>query len=365
MKLHNVDDEFQFKYLNSENQHLTGDEEDLQRIEQDIVQLESTYANEEVSEKLLDKVNEFNAKSPRIRWIVVFTFVFVLAAFFISYNVYISKPEVLRLAIVFVEGVFNWNLINFILVGFAAQMVDGALGMAYGATCTSFLLGLGLPQATASASVHIAEIFTTGVSGVSHLKFGNINKKLFRYLLFPGIIGAVLGAYLLSDVINASLVKPFVALYLLCLGIVIISKALRKKIEKRKTKNIGLLAGFGGFMDSVGGGGWGPIVTSTLLSTGRSASYTIGSVNLAEFFIALSGAGTFLYFTGISGWQPIIGLIIGGVLASPFAAFVVSKVKRKPLMLFVGTLIVVLSIRTFLTSDFRLVLNTFIEIVAG
>lgn len=365
MKPHNIDDEFQFRYLNSENQHLTGDEEDLQRIEKDIAKLENTYANAEASEKLLDKINEFNAKSPRIRWIVVFTVIFVLIAFFISYNIYISKPEVVRLTIVFVEGVFNWDLINFILVGFAAQMVDGALGMAYGATCTSFLLGLGLPQATASASVHVAEIFTTGVSGVSHLKFGNINKKLFKYLLFPGIIGAVLGAYLLSDVINANLIKPFVAIYLLCLGVVIISKALRKKIVKKKTKNIGILAGFGGFMDSVGGGGWGPIVTSTLLSTGRSASYTIGSVNLAEFFIALSGAGTFLYFTGISGWQPIIGLVIGGVFASPFAAFVVSKVKRKPLMLFVGVLIVILSINTFWRSDYRLVINTFIDLVSG
>jgi uncharacterized protein len=353
----NVDDEFQFKYLSPENHtdHHKKEEEiraQLTKLESEIQQLENTLANAESSELLIDRINEYNAKSPRIRWIVVLTLVLVVLSFLISYNIYLSKPEFVRLTILFLEEVFNWGLINFILVGLAAQMVDGALGMAYGATCTSFLLGLGLPPATASASVHVAEIFTTGVSGLSHLKFGNVNKKLFLYLLVPGIVGAVLGAYLLSDVINGDLIKPFIAVYLLVLGIVILRKALLKKHFKKKTKNVGWLAGFGGFMDAVGGGGWGPIVTSTLLSTGRSANYTIGSVNLAEFFIALSGAGTFLVFTGISGWQAIIGLIIGGVFASPFAAFVVSKVKRKPLMIFVGILIMCLSLRTFFTSDY-------------
>lgn len=340
------------------------DGQELHEIEHEIETLENSRADISSNEKLLDKINEFNARSPRIRWLAIGTVLFVVLAFFVSYNIYISKPEFARLTIVFIESVFNTGLFSFILVGLLAQMIDGALGMAYGATCSSFLLGLGLPPATASASVHVAEIFTTGASGLSHLRFGNVNKKLFLYLLFPGVIGAVAGAYLLSDVINGDLIKPVIAIYLLFLGIVILRKALRPKTVKKKTRNIGWLAAFGGFMDSVGGGGWGPIVTSTLLSKGRSANYTIGSVNLAEFFIALAGAGTFLIFTGITGWQAIIGLVIGGVVASPVAAFVVSRIKRKPLMIIVGVLIVLLSIRTFLFSDYNAIF-TFIRGLAG
>lgn len=336
-------------------------EKKLSELESEIEHLENAPANTETNEKLLDKINQFNAKSPKIRWLVLLTSFLVAVAFFVSYNVYVSKPELARLTIVFIESVFNSGLFIFIFVGLIAQMVDGALGMAYGATCSTFLLGIGVPPSTASASVHIAEIFTTGASGLSHLRFGNVNKKLFRYLLIPGIIGAVLGAYLLSDVINGNVIKPFIAIYLLVLGVIILRKALKPTITKTKTKNLGWLAGFGGFMDAVGGGGWGPIVTSTLLSKGRSANYTIGSVNLAEFFIAVAGAGTFLFFTGVTGWQAIIGLIIGGVIAAPFAAFVVSRVKRKTLMIVVSVLIILLSIRTFFTSDFTKLYATFLS----
>ena len=334
----------------------------LSELESEIERLENAPANTETNEVLLDKINQFNAKSPKIRWMVLLTSFLVAVAFFVSYNVYISKPELARLTIVFIESVFNSGLLIFIFVGLIAQMVDGALGMAYGATCSTFLLGIGVPPSTASASVHIAEIFTTGASGLSHLRFGNVNKKLFKYLLIPGIIGAVLGAYLLSDVINGNFIKPLIAIYLLILGIIILKKALRPTITKTKTKNLGWLAGFGGFMDAVGGGGWGPIVTSTLLSKGRSANYTIGSVNLAEFFIALAGAGTFLFFTGVTGWQAIIGLIIGGVIAAPFAVFVVSRVKRKTLMIVVSLLIITLSIRTFFTTDFTKLYATFCRV---
>jgi uncharacterized membrane protein YfcA len=343
-----INDEVQYHMSEEANTKAS----ELEDLEQEIARLEEKPANVEANEKLLDKINEYNARSKKLRWIWGITLLLVAVAFYISYNIYISKPEFARLTILFLEDVFNPGLIDFILVGLAAQLVDGALGMAYGATCSSFLLSLGLSPATASASVHIAEIFTTGASGLSHLRFGNVNKKLFLYLLFPGIVGAVAGAYLLSDFIDGDIIKPFIAIYLLILGFIILKKAFQKKTVKRKVKRIGWLAGAGGFMDAVGGGGWGPIVTSTLLSTGRSASYTIGSVNLAEFFIALAGAGTFLLFTSIDGWQAIIGLIIGGVIASPFAAFLVAKVKRKPLMVLVGTLIVVLSIRTFFTSDY-------------
>ncbi|MBC7450664.1 MAG: sulfite exporter TauE/SafE family protein [Cytophagales bacterium] len=307
---------------------------------------------------LVHKINEFNARSPVIKILAITTLFTVAIAFYISYNIYIAKPDIVRIAIEFISTIFNPALTKYILVGIAAQLVDGALGMAYGVTWSSFLLGLGVPPALTSASVHVAEIFTTGASGLSHLRFGNVNKKLFKYLLIPGMLGAILGAWILSDLINGNIIKPFIAIYLMILGVIILRKAFKKLIPKQKTKHVGWLAGFGGFMDAIGGGGWGPIVTSTLLSKGRSANYTIGSVNLAEFFIALAGAGTFLIFTGLSGWQAIAGLVIGGVIAAPFAAFVVSRIKRKTLMIIVGTLVIVLSMRTFITSDYQQVFHT-------
>ncbi len=338
-------------------------QEELNRIEAEINSLETYRAEEDTQEQLLDKINEYHAKSPKYKWFVAITVIVVGILFYVSYNIFVSQPEILRLTLVFIEDVFNANLISYILVGLAAQLVDGALGMAYGVTCSSFLLSLGVPQSVASTSVHVAEIFTTGASGLSHLKFGNVNKKLFKYLLIPGIAGAVIGAYLLSKIFNDSLIKPFISAYLLILGLIILKKALSAPKAKAKTKNIGWLAGFGGFMDAVGGGGWGPIVTSTLLSKGRSANYTIGSVNLAEFFIAIAGAGTFLIFAGVSGWQAIIGLVIGGIIASPLAALVVSKIKRKPLMLFVGLLIVVLSVRTLVKTDYAKLVTDISELV--
>jgi uncharacterized membrane protein YfcA len=238
----------------------------------------------------------------------------------------------------------------YLLVGLGAQLVDGALGMAYGVTSNSFLLSLGVTPAVSSASVHFAEMFTTGASAISHFRFKNINKKLFKSLLIPGVAGAVVGAYLLSDVIDGNMIKPYIAFYMLILGVIIIRKALKKTLVKNKTKRIGVLAATGGFLDSVGGGGWGPIVTSTLLGQGRDPRYTIGSVNAAEFVIAFASGITFLLFNGINSWQVVLGLIVGGVIAAPFGAMLVGKIKRKPLMLIVGCLVIGLSIRTIYLS---------------
>jgi len=238
----------------------------------------------------------------------------------------------------------------YLLVGLAAQLVDGALGMAYGVTSTSFLLSLGVPPAISSTSVHVAEMFTTGASAISHFRFKNINKKLFKSLLIPGVIGAIVGAYLLSDVIDGDVIKPYIAAYMLILGLIIIRKALQKTLVKNKTNRIGILAAAGGFLDSIGGGGWGPIVTSTLLGQGRDPRYTIGSVNAAEFVIAFASGVTFLIFTGVSSWQVVSGLIIGGVIAAPLGAMLVGKIKRKPLMLIIGTLVIGLSVRTIWLS---------------
>lgn len=241
---------------------------------------------------------------------------------------------------------FNQEFLIFFCIGVFAQLVDGTLGMGYGATSTSFLLAYGIPPAISSTGVHVAEMFTTGASAISHHRFGNINKKLVRHLLIPGVLGSIAGAYLLSDVIDGDAIKPFIAVYMIGLAIIIIRKAMQKNIIKKKTKRLNILASFGGFMDAVGGGGWGPIVTSTLLGRGRNPRYTIGSVNAAEFAVAFASGVTFMLFGGIQGWQVIIGLILGGVIAAPIAAILVNKIKRKPMMILVGILIIILSLKT-------------------
>ncbi|WP_229599420.1 sulfite exporter TauE/SafE family protein [Runella rosea] len=245
---------------------------------------------------------------------------------------------------------FNSDLAFYLMVGVMAQLVDGALGMGYGATATSFLLTLGVPPAVSSTSVHLSEMFTTGASAISHFKFKNINKKLFKTLLIPGVIGSVIGAYLLSDVIDGNVIKPFISAYMVVLGCIIVSKGIKKNNVKKPTKRLGVLAIFGGFMDAVGGGGWGPIVTSTLIGRGRDPRYTIGSVNAAEFAVAFASGVTFLLFEGINSWQVVLGLMLGGMIAAPLGAYLVNRVNRRPLMVIVGLLVIFLGLRVVLKA---------------
>jgi uncharacterized membrane protein YfcA len=233
---------------------------------------------------------------------------------------------------------------NAAIVGFFAQVVDGALGMAYGVTATTFLLASGATPGVASASVHIAEIFTTGVSGISHVKFGNVNKDLFVRLLVPGILGGILGAVLVTQV-DGTLFKPYVSAYLLLLGIYILSKAFQSlRLRKNPPKHVGKLALFGGFVDAAGGGGWGPVVTSTLVSTGNDPRTTIGSVNFAEFFLTLTGAAVFTLLMETNTWPIILGLVFGGLFAAPFAAVLCKKLHARTLLILVGTLIIITSL---------------------
>lgn len=231
-----------------------------------------------------------------------------------------------------------------VAVGFLAQAIDGALGMAYGITSTSFLLSAGATPAMASASVHIAEIFTTGVSGVSHAKLGNVNKSLFLRLLIPGMIGAVLGAVVVTQ-IDGKALKPFISAYLLIMGLFILGKAWRKIVPRQtEPRHIGKLALFGGFVDSAGGGGWGPVVTTSLVGAGSDPRTTIGSVNFAEFFLALAGAASFTLMVGTGVWVLVLGLILGGLLAAPFGAALTKHLKTRTLLFLVGTLIVLVSL---------------------
>jgi siroheme synthase-like protein len=262
---------------------------------------------------------------------------------------YFLPPEIIGgLVDGFIQTVDS-SILLYILAGFVAQMIDGALGMAYGVTATTFLLSFGISPAASSASVHASEVFTSGVSGLMHLKFGNVNNKLFKKLLIPGVIGAILGAYILSSFEQYNyIIKPLVSIYTLILGVIIIFKALQKDKIRQKIKRIFPLAMVGGFMDSIGGGGWGPIVSSTLIARGRNPRYTIGSVNLAEFFITLSSSLTFVTLIGLTHWVIIIGLIIGGVIAAPIAAYISNKIPTKAIMLLVGIVVIISSLKRIL-----------------
>lgn len=230
------------------------------------------------------------------------------------------------------------------LVGFLAQSVDGALGMAYGITATTFLLGTGASPAIATASVHMAEVFTTGFSGVSHVRYGNVNKDLFLRLLVPGILGALAGALLVTRIDGATL-KPWVSGYLLLMGVFVLAKAFRHvRRAAHAPRHVAKLALFGGFVDTVGGGGWGPVVTTTLVGTGHDPRTTIGSVNFAEFFLSLSAATAFAVLVGPDTWPTIAGLVLGGAFAAPLAALLTRRVPARALLVLVGTLISVLSV---------------------
>jgi siroheme synthase-like protein len=235
----------------------------------------------------------------------------------------------------------------FVGVGFAAQLADGLLGMGYGVVTQIFLMSAGVPVAAISSSIHTAEVFTAGASGYSHYRFGNVNRRLFRALLTPGILGAIGGALLLWQLGEhyAQFIKPILATYTLLLGIRILSRAFVKKTKKRRAKNLGWLAGAGGFLDSFGGGGWGPLVTSTLLAKGKTPQYVIGTVSLTEFFVTFASALTFFSVIGLSHWLVIAGLLIGGVLAAPLGARLAGKLPVRTMFVLVGVTVIFWSAR--------------------
>lgn len=251
----------------------------------------------------------------------------------------------------FLANLLTMKFMFYLVAGFIAQLVDGSLGMAYGVTSTSLLLSAGIPPAVASANVHVAEVFTTGASGISHWRFGNVRKDLFMKLALPGAAGAALGAYVLTS-FDGNVIRPYVAGYLLLMGVLIFLKTLGKTAFFGSVKYIRSLAILGGFVDASGGGGWGPVVTSTLLSagTGRQPRVTIGTINAVEFVVALTASGVFSLLVGISDWQVLVGLIAGGVSAAPLGAYVCHKINPKACMVLVGALIMFLSIRTLIRS---------------
>jgi uncharacterized protein len=243
----------------------------------------------------------------------------------------------------------------FSLVGFLAQLVDGALGMAYGVVSSSALLAFGVSPAAASASTHAAELFTTAASSGSHLWHRNVNWRLFWQLAPAGIIGGIFGTYVLTS-FDGAVLRPFVAAYLGAMGAYILWRALFRPLVLRdhSTAVIAPLGVAGGFMDAVGGGGWGPVVTTGIVGTGGTPRETIGTVNTAEFFLTVAVSVAFLTALLTGHWSEekaltdhlwaVLGLILGGLLAAPLAGHVVKIIPARRLLLMVGTLIIVLAI---------------------
>jgi len=231
----------------------------------------------------------------------------------------------------------------FVLIGLCAQLVDGALGMAYGLVSSSILLAMGLPPAAVSASVHTAEVFTTGVSGASHGLLGNVDRKLMVRLAVPGVIGGVIGAYVLAQ-LPGDTIRPFVYAYLLVLAVLILLRAVGRRIPRNEVKRVGVLGFFAGLLDAIGGGGWGPMATSTLLAKGGEARTSIGTVSASEFVVTLAISITFLLTVGISHWQIVLGLLLGGVVAAPLAAMLVRYMPERAVLGAVGSLVLGISI---------------------
>ncbi|MEO5685034.1 MAG: TSUP family transporter [Chitinophagaceae bacterium] len=289
------------------------------------------------------------SKPEQKKWQKLATYSLLAFAFMILGHVvfsYIAVPDVkesFRNIYTHLDKNFHWM----VLAGFVAQLVDGALGMGYGVTSASILLSTGINPAAISGSIHTAEMFASGASGYSHYKFGNVNKKLFRILVIPGVIGAVAGAFLLVFLGEkySAYIRPILAAYTLFLGVKILLNAFIKLKQTKKFKQYGALAGLGGFLDSFGGGGWGPIVTTTLITKGRSPRFVIGTVSLTEFFVTLASAFSFFILLGVTHIQTIVALIIGGFVAAPIAAKLAGKLPRKISFILLGILVIIWSLK--------------------
>ncbi|MGP8216812.1 MAG: sulfite exporter TauE/SafE family protein [Bacteroidia bacterium] len=265
----------------------------------------------------------------------VFLFVLLLIAVYLGYYYSPVTPEVGKTG--------KWG---YIFIGFIAEVVNGAIGMAYGITTTTLLLASGVAPALTIIVVHILEVFTAGATGLIHFKMGNVNKKLFKLLLIPGIIGAITGAcvlYALKDYVH--IIKPVISAYLLVLGLVILYRAFRKIGRGKKIKYIFPLGLVAGFLDSIGGGGWSTVVSSTLIAGGRNARYTIGSVVLSRCFVALVSSITLISLIGFTNWFIVAWLVVGGLAGSPIGPYLARHIPVKITMILVAIAVIIISLK--------------------
>ncbi|MBS1919175.1 MAG: sulfite exporter TauE/SafE family protein [Bacteroidetes bacterium] len=273
-------------------------------------------------------------------WIVVIALISIVGYAIYFYSSFTAFAKFLK------EGdhIFYWML----LAGFCAEIVAGSMGMGYGVICTTVLLVMNIPPPVISAGVHSAESFTCAAGSISHYKMGNVNKRLVRVLAVPAVLGAVAGAVLLTYVGKryAEMTKPLIALYTMYLGIQILKNSFgKKKISSFKKKvNIPALGFVGGFIDSFGGGGWGPLVTGTFIKNGRTPRYVIGSSTVTKFILTLVSAITFIFIIGIHHWNIVVGLLMGGIVAAPFSAMLTTKLPVKKMFFLVGIVVILMSL---------------------
>jgi uncharacterized protein len=280
--------------------------------------------------------------------------IFIILLLVLSTYLFLSAEQLtsLQLALQKDNYMFYWML----LVGFGAEVVAGSMGMGYGVICTSLLLILNVPPAVVSASIHSAEAFTSAAGSISHWQLGNVNKKLVKALAIPAIIGAVLGALALTYVGEkyAKLTKPFIAAYTIYLGIKILQNAFRKKKvnQQKKQSNITVLGLIGGFIDSFGGGGWGPLVTGTFIKNGHTPRFVIGSSTVAKCILTVASAVTFIFTIGIHHWNVVAGLLIGGIVTAPFSAMLTSRLPTKKMFVIVGIVVIFCGLVTIYRAFF-------------
>jgi uncharacterized protein len=287
-------------------------------------------------------------------FLILLTVVAVLTAIYFLLSA--SNLNFLKATIAKDNHLFLWM----VLAGFFAELVAGSMGMGYGVICTSILLILNIPPPVISASIHSAESFTSATGAISHYKLGNINMKLFKKLAIPAIIGAVIGALALSYLGEkyAKAIKPVLAAYTMYLGIKILMNAFSGKKEngqfsvKKKKTNIPVIGLVGGFIDSFGGGGWGPLVTGTFIKNGRTPRYVIGSSTAAKCVLTVASAITFIFTIGIHHWNIVAGLLLGGIVTAPFSAMLTAKLPVKKMFIAVGIVVIICSLITFYRALF-------------
>lgn len=248
--------------------------------------------------------------------------------------------------------IFYWML----LVGVLAEIVAGSMGMGYGVICTTTLLFLNIPPHAVSASIHSAESFTTAAGSLSHIRLKNVSKSLVKRLAIPAVIGAVIGAVSLTYLgeYYSKITKTLISFYTLYLGIQILSNAFKTMQDKKMKKktNLTRLGLIGGFIDSFAGGGWGPLVTGTLIKNSFTPRFAVGSSTVAKFILTLTAAVTFMFTLGIQHWNIILGLLLGGIVTAPFSAMLTAKLPVKGMFILIGTLVIVMSSITIYKSVF-------------
>ncbi|MCX8523774.1 sulfite exporter TauE/SafE family protein [Chryseobacterium formosus] len=278
------------------------------------------------------------------------TIAVLVIAFFSLYS--LGYLDELQIILAKDNHIFYWML----LVGVFAEIVAGSMGMGYGVICTTTLLFLGIPPHAVSASIHSAESFTTAAGSISHIKLKNVSKSLVKKLAIPAIIGAIIGAISLTYLgeYYSKITKTVISFYTLYLGFKIFLNAFKPKQNKslKKKTNLTRLGVIGGFIDSFAGGGWGPLVTGTLIKNSFTPRFAVGSSTVAKFILTITAAVTFFFTLGIQHWNIILGLLIGGIITAPFSAMLTAKLPVKNMFLIIGTLVIVMSSITIFKSLF-------------